>query len=183
MVTTETAVGPPMLCANATRAPSHPRRPWRMPLGLWAPAGVYRQRTADTCHFSLDKLVAPESLGKAEIFIADQFDSREEIVNFGDVDIGGCHACHRKRLLGGTCCRRKRCHIRLVLMHHRVQSEADTADPHRTIGEPINDILGRQHQGGGAADMSPTGAGRPGGSRLWTSATPLLTVMPDRLAC
>ncbi|MCW2628391.1 MAG: hypothetical protein JWR48_5113 [Mycobacterium sp.] len=71
-----------------------------MALGLHAPAGVYRQRTADTCHFSLDKLVAPESLGKAEIFIADQFDSREEIVNFGDVDVGGWHAGHRKRLLG-----------------------------------------------------------------------------------
>jgi len=54
-----------------------------MAFGLKSPAGVYRQGTADTCHFSLDKLVGPESLGKAEIFIADQFNSREEIVNFG----------------------------------------------------------------------------------------------------
>src|ERR1700687_5822310 len=101
----------------------HTRRPGRMALGLEPPAGVYRQRTADTCHFSLDKLVAPESLGKAQIFIADQFDSREEIVHFGDVDVGGCHACPGKNLLGCTGRRRKRCHVWLVLMRHRVEPE------------------------------------------------------------
>src|SRR5947209_6715729 len=68
----------------------HTGRPWGMALGLQSPAGVYRQRTANTCHFSLDKLVAPESLGKPEIFIADQLDSREEIVNFADVDVRRC---------------------------------------------------------------------------------------------
>ena len=61
-----------------------------MALGLQPSAGVHRQRTPDTCHLSLDKLVAPEPLGKANIFIADSFNSREEIVNFSDVaDICG----------------------------------------------------------------------------------------------
>src|SRR5215216_6865739 len=48
----------------------HTRGPGRMALCLKAPARVHRQRTADTCHLSLDKLVAPEPLGKAQIFIA-----------------------------------------------------------------------------------------------------------------
>ena len=60
-----------------------------MALGLQPSAEVHRQPTADTCHLSLDKLVAPEPLGKANTFIADFVNSREGNVNFSDVDVGG----------------------------------------------------------------------------------------------
>ncbi len=88
-----------------------------MALGLQPPAGVHRHRTADTCHLSLDKLVAPEPLGKAKIFIADQFNSREEIVNFGDVDVNG--------VCGAACFNSKRDRV-LVVTGHPVLGSSPT---------------------------------------------------------
>jgi hypothetical protein len=58
-------------------------------LGLHPSAGLHRQRSTNTRHLSLDKLVAPEPLGKAKTFIADSVNSREETVNFSDVDVSG----------------------------------------------------------------------------------------------
>jgi hypothetical protein len=68
------------------------RCPRRTALGVQPSAGIHRQRTTDTCHLSLDKLVAPEPLGKANTFIAVFVDSREGNVNFSRVDVGVCRA-------------------------------------------------------------------------------------------
>ena len=75
MVTAETAVGPPMLCANADPRAVHlidglaaqlreqfhalcdTGRARRMSLGLQTPAGVHRQRAADAGDFGLEELV------------------------------------------------------------------------------------------------------------------------------
>src|SRR5215217_7119682 len=63
--------------------------PRRLAFGLHPSAGLHRQRSTDTCHLGLDKLVAPEPPGKANTFIADFVSSREGTVNFSDVDVSG----------------------------------------------------------------------------------------------
>jgi len=64
-----------------------PVAPWRMTLGLQAPRWGFLpagSHPLDTCHFRPRQACSPRiARQKPRIFIADQLNSREEIVNFG----------------------------------------------------------------------------------------------------
>ena len=49
--------------------------------------------------------------------------------------------------------RRERRHVRLVLVHHPVEPEADPPYPHRPVGVAVDDLLTHEQQRGGAVAL------------------------------
>jgi hypothetical protein len=102
---------------------------------------------------ALDELVGLEAVGEAEIFVADQLDAGEAVMDLGDVDVTRRHAGHRHGRLRGADGRRKRRHVGLVLVHDPVHAQPDPAYPDRAIRVAVHDVFRRKDDRGGAVAL------------------------------
>ncbi len=171
MVTADTAVGPPILCAKrypggvdlvGGLAPQlrekldtlcHTGGARRVTFGFQAAARVHRQVATHAGDLGLHQFVGTEPFGETEVLVADQLHTGEVIVHLGDVHVRRCHTGHRECLLGGADGGGEGRHIRLVLVHNRIQAESDSPDPHRPVGEAVHHVLGCEYQRGGAVAL------------------------------